>query len=124
MPTEGQHLTFSLHEDCSGEQRSVTYDDLLREVDLMEITNRALMDDYVAAEINYQTNFTKKELERVADYYGLSKRKKKKGELVTDISIYEKDSDNFHKTQQRKKLWAYMQEIKEDKYLSKFLIFN
>ena len=124
MPIEEQHLTFSLHEDCSGEQHSVTYDDLLHEVDLMEITNQALMDDYVAAEINYETNFTKKELEQIVDYYGLSKRKKKKGELVTSISIYEKDPDNFHQVHQRKKLWAYMQEIKEDKYLSKFLIFN
>ena len=60
MPIEEQHLTFSLHEDCSGEQHSVTYDDLLHEVDLMEITNQALMDDYVAAEINYEMNFTKK----------------------------------------------------------------
>ena len=82
------------------------------------------MDDYVALEINYQTNFTKKELQRIADYYEISKRKKKKAELVTDIVLYEKDPENFPIIHQRKKLWSYVQEIKEDKYLSKFLILD
>ena len=82
------------------------------------------MDDYVALEINYQTNFTKKELQRSADYYEISKRKKKKAELVTDIVLYEKDPENFPIIHQRKKLWSYVQEIKEDKYLSKFLILD
>ena len=117
-----QNIHFSLKETCKEKSEIVTYDDLINEVDLLEITNESIMDDYIASEINYQTNFTKKELERIADYYMISKRKKKKDELITDIVFFEKDSTNLMIVHKRKKLWAYMLEIKEDKYLRKFLI--
>ena len=119
-----QNITFSLNEECRSISQRVTYDDLLQEVDMLEITNVASMDDYVALEINYQTNFTKKELERIADYYKISKQKKKKADLITDIVFYEKNIENLPIIHQRKKLWSYVQEIKEDKYLSKFLILD
>ena len=121
---EIQNITFSLNEACKSPSPTVTYDDLLQEVDMLEITSAATMDDYVALEINYQTNFIKKELDRIADYYKISKRKKKKAELVTDIVIYERDPENFSIVHRRKKLWSYIQEIKEDNYLSKFLILD
>lgn len=74
------NISFSLIEDISTKPSSrVTYDDLLREVDLLEMTTVPNMDDYMANEINYSTNYTKKELDRIADYYEISKRKKKKG---------------------------------------------
>ena len=118
------NITFSLNEECKPLSPIITYDELLQEVDMLEITSVSTMDDYIALEINYQTNFTKKELERIADYYKISKRKKKKADLVTDIVIYEKNIDNFSVVHQRKKLWSYIKEIKEDKYLSKFLILD
>ena len=51
----------------------------------------------------------KKDLERIADYYGLSKRKKKKDELIEDIVIFEKDPINIEKVYQRKKMWKYIE---------------
>ena len=123
--SEGEHnITFSLQEEHSDESPEVTYTQLLHEVDMLELTTQSTMDDYVAAEINYQTNFTKKELDRIADYYSISKRKKRKADIVTDIVIFEKDQENLPLVHKRKKLWAYIQEIKEDKYLSKFLILD
>ena len=119
------NITYSLNEESNGHSVAVTYNDLLQQVDMLEITQtNASMDDYIALEINYQTNFTKKELDRIADYYKISKRKKKKAELVTDIVIYERDPDNFSIVHKRKKLWSYIQEIKEDNYLSKFLLLD
>jgi len=119
------NITYSLNEESNGDSVAVTYNDLLQQVDMLEITQtNASMDDYIALEINYQTNFTKKELGRIADYYEISKRKKKKAELITDIVLYEKDPENLPIVHQRKKLWSYIQEIKEDKYLSKFLILD
>jgi len=82
------------------------------------------MDDYIASELDYQTNYIKKELERIADYYELSKRKKRKDELIEDIVIYEKDPVNVEKVYQRKKMWRYIEEIKKDKYLRQFLILD
>jgi len=92
---------------------------------MLEMTQlSSSMDDYIAMEINYETNYNKKEIVRIADYYEISKRKKKKGELIADIVLFEKDPENLSIVHQRKKLWSYIQEIKEDKYLSKFLILD
>ena len=82
------------------------------------------MDDYIAAELDYKTNYNKKELERIADYYEISKRKKKKDELIEDIVVFEKESTNIVKVYQRKKMWKYIKEIKKDKYLKQFLILD
>ena len=122
--TDITNISYSLIEPVRKSSPDVTYDDLLREVDLLEMTSIPNMDDYVANEINYSTNYTRKELDRIADYYEISKRKKKKDDIIQDIVIFEQDPENIELVFRRKKLWSYIAEIKDDKYLRKFLIFN
>jgi len=122
--TDKTNISFSLIEPPRKSSPDVTYDELLREVDLWEMTSIPNMDDYMANEINYSTNYTRKELDRIADYYGISKRKKRKDDIVQDIVIFEQDPEHIELVFRRKKLWSYMTEIKSDKYLRKFLIFN
>ena len=119
-----ENLSYSLYEAEKREKENITYSQLVEIVNLMELTEDNQMADFVALEINYQTNYTRKQLDRIAEYYSISKRKKKKHELIQDIVIYEKDPENLEKVFKRKKLWAYMQEIRNDSFLSKFLIFN
>ena len=123
MECTEQNISFSLHEAYK-EGSAPTYDELVKEVDLLEMTATVFMDDYIAMEVDYQTNYIKKDLERIADYYGISKRKKRKDELVEAIVIFEKDPDNLSVVFTRRKLWGYIDEIKRDKYLSKFLILD
>ena len=78
----------------------------------------------VALELNYSENYTKKQLDRIADYYQIPKRKKKKNELIEEIVIFEQNIANIDIAQHRKTLWYYMDEIKNDNYLSKFLILD
>lgn len=73
-------------------------------------------------EDDYMTNYTKKDLELIADYYTISKRKKKKQELVQDIIIFEQDSMNEEIVEQRKLGWYCIDTIKNDEKLKKFLI--
>jgi len=122
--TDITNISYSLTEPVRKSSPDVTYDDLLREVDLLEMTSIPNMDDYMANEINYSTNYTRKELDRIADYYEISKRKKRKDDIIQDIVIFEQDPENIELVFRRKKLWSYMAEIKDDKYLRKFLIFN
>ena len=72
----------------------------------------------------YDAEYTKKELIRIAEYYELSRRKKKKSELIDDIVNYEMDVINKEIVEKRKRLWSYIEEIKIDKYLSKYLILD
>uniref|UniRef100_A0A6C0EPR7 Uncharacterized protein n=1 Tax=viral metagenome TaxID=1070528 RepID=A0A6C0EPR7_9ZZZZ len=130
------NLQYSLQENKKNNDK-VSYEDVLQQVDALEeelpdleiqytYEEEAIfdMDDYLASELDYQTNYIKKELERIADYYEISKRKKRKDELIEVIILFEKDPVNIQKVYQRKKLWKCMEEIKKDKYLRQFLILD
>jgi len=134
--TDSANLQYSLQENKKNNDK-VSYEDVLQQVDTLDEALPDLeiqyvyedetilgMDDYLASELDYQTNYIKKELERIADYYEISKRKKRKDELVEVIVLFEKDPVNIQKVYQRKKLWKYMEEIKKDKYLRQFLILD
>ena len=134
--TDSANLQYSLQENKKNNDK-VSYEDVLQQVDTLDEALPDLeiqyvyedetilgMDDYLASELDYQTNYIKKELERIADYYEISKRKKRKDELVEEIVLFEKDPVNIQKVYQRKKLWKYMEEIKKDKYLRQFLILD
>ena len=132
-----KNLTYSLIEKQESEiDDGVTYEHLVEKVneesqkieDNME-TNMFSgglfqIDDIYACELDYNENYTKKQLDRIADYYQIPKRKKKKAELVEEIVIFENDLSNYEITERRKLLWHYMEEIKNDNYLSKFLILD
>lgn len=128
-----KNLSFSLVESNTGQEtpREVTYDSLLSLVNeqtknIQEDygTPDLTLDDYIACELDYKENYTKKQLELIADYYDISKKKKKKGELIEEIVIFEKEVMNYDMTQKRKTLWFYMEEINNDSFLSKFLILD
>ena len=118
-----ENLSITLKEVTS-EEKDTTYTELVDIVNLMEQNTEPDMEDFVAMEVHFQTNFTKPQLEKIAEYYKISKRKKRKDELIQDIVVYEINPNNIEIVYRRKKLWLYMKEIKEDRYLSKFLIFN
>jgi len=143
--TDGQpaNISYSLQENQGESVPNLSYEDLLNEVTTSadaipeqesedeyeyeydySMDAMAGMDDYIASELDYQTNYIKKDLERIADYYEISKRKKRKDQLVEDIVLFEKDPVNVQKVYQRKKLWRYIEEIKKDKYLRQFLILD
>jgi hypothetical protein len=131
-----QNLSFSLHEKNSDNDKNISYDELM--IDLDEKYEQKTkndeyndlggyyedIDQYETMNLNYNTNFTKKQLERIAEYYEISKRKKNKQELIVDIILFELNPENEYIAFKRKQLWEYMKEIKADKYLSKFLILD
>ena len=131
-----QNLSFSLHEKNSDNDENISYDELM--IDLDEKYEQKTkndeyndlggyyedIDQYETMDLNYNTNFTKKQLERITEYYEISKRKKNKQELIVDIILFELNPENEYIAFKRNQLWEYMKEIKADKYLSKFLILD
>tara|TARA_A100001011_G_C14107503_1_gene755473 strand:- start:425 stop:922 length:498 start_codon:yes stop_codon:yes gene_type:complete len=82
------------------------------------------MDQCLAMTLNYDNNYTLKDLQKIAEYYEISVRKLNKAELIEKILTYEDNSENEAITTRRKQLWNYMKQIKQDKYLKPFLIFD
>ena len=107
-----------------GENPDITIEDLMHDIENIELNNEFILDDFYAREINYDTNFIKKDLEKIAAYYNIQKGRKKKGELIEEIILFEKNPDNIFLVLQREKLWSYINELKEDPYLRQFIIFD
>jgi len=131
-----KNLSFSLIETSSN-NKQVTYESLMEHVneksnklqdlnvyELLPDSSNVWTDDHVASELHYDENYTKKQLDLIADYYEISKRKKRKSELIEEIVIFERESVNYDITQRRKTLWFYMDELHNDSFLSKFLILD
>ena len=124
------NLTYNINEKINKINDIVDYDELLEEVndkynDIVEDEDDNgdySADVYMATCLDYDNNFTKKELEKIADYYKISKRKKRKSELIEEIVLFEMSFENDFIVNRRKLLWFYMDEIKNDEFLHKYII--
>ena len=108
---------------------NVEYNDILDLVNDMD--NNKLYEEgedysgeYAAYIYDYDYNYTKKELDKIADYYEITKRKKRKMELIEDVVLFELDEHNDELVSKRKLMWFYFEQLKNDKYLKKFLILD
>ena len=100
--------------------------------DFEQINNKNKMEllneDEIISEIqNYELNYTIKQLLVICDYYGLTKQTKnartfKKNDIITLIIMFEKNSDNVDIVMKRKELWFYLDALKSDKIMKKFVI--
>tara|TARA_B100000902_G_C27320101_1_gene923812 strand:- start:2081 stop:2461 length:381 start_codon:yes stop_codon:yes gene_type:complete len=123
------NLSYTLSEDLPKRKtKQINYDSLKTKImntKTQEIVNYEdeSMQRYMLLNYEYD-EYKKKELEKICDYYDISKRKKRKEELIQDIILFEMEPVNDELVQRRKTLWFYMEEIKSDNYLRKFLILD
>lgn len=74
-------------------------------------------------QLEYDENYTMMELKRIMEYYGLLKRRKNKATIIEELIMFETNIQNQIIVSRRRRLWHYMEEIKIDNYLSKFVNF-
>ena len=82
------------------------------------------VDNLMAQQVDYFENYNVKLLSHIVNYYNISKRKLKKEELITTIIQYENNPENSLIVSNRKRLWYYLNELKNDPYFGKFVFFN
>ena len=80
-----------------------------------------IIEDY---DYKYYSSNNVKQLTQVLNYYGISKQKMCKDDLIKTIIYFENDEDNEELVHKRKHLWTCMKEIKDDLYLGKYLIID
>lgn len=77
-------------------------------------------------DVNIASNI--KDLLVICDYYGLAKEiranKYNKNDIVNMLFVYERDISNQLIVANRKQLWHYMNELKRDKFMKKFVIWK
>ena len=76
--------------------------------------------------LDYQTNYTVKELMIICDYYNISKEVKtnkyNKDDLISFLVNFEIDPCNENIVFKRQNMWFYMNELKNDKFMKKFVL--
>lgn len=81
-------------------------------------------DNLMAQHIDYSENYNIKMLKHISSYYNIFKRNYKKDDLIDIIIQFENNPDNSVIVCNRKRCWYYINELKNDSYFSKFIIFN
>ena len=72
---------------------------------------------------HYEMNYNIKQLQVICEYYGLQKTNKmKKQDLIDQIILYEHNYENIDLVMKRKELWYYIGELKNDKFMKKFVL--
>lgn len=84
-------------------------------------------DEYIFFDhLNYSLNYTVKELMIICDFYNISKelksKKANKETIIQAIQIYESDHINYENVAKRHNFWFYMRELKNDKFMRKYVI--
>ena len=94
---------------------------------LKEIENDELKEELTIPHmINYHDNFTVKELLLICEYYGFAKEMKtnkfNKSQIIHYIVEFENDTNNSEIVFKRQNMWFYINELKADKFMKKFVI--
>jgi len=76
--------------------------------------------------INYHENFTVKELLLICEYYGFAKdlkaNKFNKEQIIEYLVSFESDIANSDIVFKRQNMWFYINELKNDKFMKKFIL--
>jgi len=96
--------------------------------DLMaQIENSEIPDDLMVPQmINYNENLTVKELLIICEYYGFAKELKtnrfNKEQIIHFLVSFETDPNNYDIVVKRQNMWFYINQLKNDKIMKKFII--
>ena len=89
-------------------------------------TNPFDKDLHLSASLFYMENYTVKDLILICDYYGFSKEIKanKLGKelLIQCLVDWELDMKNYKIVKKRQQLWHYINELKKDKFMKKYVL--
>jgi hypothetical protein len=96
--------------------------EIINELDEKELNN----DLAIPHMINYHENYTVKELLLICDYYGFAKdikaNKFNKEQIIDYLVAFENDIINTDIVFKRQNMWFYINELKNDKFMKKFIL--
>lgn len=125
---EENNIGYSVKE-INNKNESVEKNEIINIIDerlkkIQETIKDDSFDRLLTMQLFYDENYTKKQLETIAHYYSLSTRKKRKTDMIQDIILFENDPTNETITNKRKLMWFYLNELNNDRFLKKYIIFN
>ena len=120
------NLTYEIHDTIENMDYNTEIDSIINNdnffSDFQEEYDFFDEDNLLSQQIDYYENYTIKLLHQIAGYYKIKKNKIKKSLLVQFIIEFENDPENSVTVYNRKRLWHYLNELKEDEYFSKYIL--
>jgi len=96
-----------------------------------DYTNNYLNDwsdetDFLVKKMDYELNYNVKQLMNICDYYGLVKEvrinKFKKEDIIHFLLDFEENPINTLIVYKRKQMWHFMNELKRDPFMKKYIL--
>lgn len=123
------NITFVLDDENGMNNNESNIDDILKQMDNLgdfdDLEDIALDDFKIPEIINYNENYTVKELLLICEYYGIAKELKAKKcnkEIIIEFLVdFESKIANVETVCKRKNMWFYMNELKSDKFMKKYI---
>jgi hypothetical protein len=104
---------------------------ILREIDEFSLNynfNEQAQTLLMTKMLDYDINYSVKQLLIICDYYGLLKEVKinklKKTEIISLLLDFEENVENSLLVYKRKQLWYFMSELKNDKFMKKYILWQ
>ena len=84
-------------------------------------------DDLIVSKmVDYTLNYTVKDLLLICDYYSIAKNlkitKPKKEQIIESLVLFENEATHKELVNKRKSMWFYMNELKKDKFMKKYIM--
>ena len=115
---ENIFLTFHENEDNNDDLNLEDLSEFLPSIDISSSSNNLYI-NYCY----YSMNYNIKQLLIICDYYGLKNLKKKnKLNIIDSIVNFEEENGNKEYVNKRKQLWYYIEELKRDKFMKKYIL--
>ncbi len=109
-------------ENNENNENKFNIEDFLHDIDDYDFQDEML----IPTMLNYEENFTVKELLLICEYYGFAKELKNnkcnKNQIISFLAVFESDPNNSEIVFKRQNLWFYINELKSDKFMKKFIL--
>lgn len=119
---ENTAISYYIEEIEKQQDNDFNIDELMAEIDNVDLNNELTIPQI----INYNENYTVKELLIISEYYGFAKELKNnkynKEQIIDFLVIFESDPNNSDIVFKRQNMWFYINELKNDKFMKKFVI--
>ena len=124
---DGENVFFSLDETTVELNNEDIINNLSDEFDYTNQINNLTCEEIMESlSIEYKINYTVKDLLLICEYYGISKELKvqkfSKEMIIYFLVDFENDLLNNTIVMKRKKIWSYIDILKNDKFMKKYII--
>jgi len=115
-------ISFYVQEIEQENENNFDIDELMAEIENTDLNNELTIPQM----INYNENYTVKELLLICEYYGFAKdlknNKYNKEQIIDFLVTFESDINNSDIVFKRQNMWFYINELKNDKFMKKFVL--